>query len=53
MATTTTTVGITAGWIREKTGSVVVPMAVHALQSGVIVALSLVLTSWNTPALLH
>ena len=46
-------VGITAGWIREKTGSVVVPMAVHALQSGVIVALSLVLTSWNTPALLH
>ena len=46
-------VGITAGWIREKTGSVAVPIAVHAMQSGVIVALSLVLTSWNTPTLLH
>ena len=46
-------VGLAAGWIREKTGTVVVPMAVHALQSGAIVVLSLVLTSWDTPALLH
>ena len=46
-------VGLAAGWIWEKTGTVVVPMAVHALQSGAIVVLSLVLTSWDTPALLH
>jgi len=30
-------VGISAGWIRERTGSVVVTVAVHALQSAIIV----------------
>lgn len=46
-------VGLAAGWIREKTDSVVVPIAVHAIQSAVIVVLSLALTGWDTPALLH
>ena len=45
-----TVVGIAAGWIREHTGSVLVTVA--ALQSAIIVLLSLLLTGWDTPALL-
>lgn len=45
-------VGIAAGWIREHTGSVLVTVAVHALQSAIIVVLSLLLTGWDTPPLL-
>jgi membrane protease YdiL (CAAX protease family) len=45
-------VGIAAGWLRERTGSVVVTMAAHSLQSLLVVALSLALTGWDTPALL-
>lgn len=45
-------VGIAAGWIREHTGSVLVTVAAHALQSAIIVVLSLLLTGWDTPALL-
>lgn len=45
-------VGIAAGWIREHTGSVLVTVAAHALQSAIIVLLSLLLTGWDTPALL-
>lgn len=45
-------VGIAAGILRERTGSVLVPIALHAAQSGVVVLLSLLLTGWNTPALL-
>jgi membrane protease YdiL (CAAX protease family) len=45
-------VGLAAGWIRERTGSVLVTMAAHALQSLLIVALSLALTGWDAPALL-
>lgn len=45
-------VGIAAGILRERTGSVLVPIAIHAGQSGVIVLLSLLLTGWDTPALL-
>ncbi len=45
-------VGLASGWIRERTASSVVPVAVHAVQSAVIVLVSLVATSWDTPALL-
>lgn len=45
-------VGLAAGWLRERTGSVPVTIAAHALQSLIIVALSLAVTGWDTPALL-
>jgi len=45
-------VGIAAGFLRERTGSVLAPIAIHAVQSGLIVLLSLLLTGWDTPSLL-
>lgn len=43
-------IGIAAGWIRERTGSVLVPMAVHVLQNALILVVSLLVTGWDTPA---
>lgn len=45
-------VGVAAGWIRERSGSVVVTIGVHALQSTVVVLASLAATGWDTAALL-
>ena len=40
-------VGVAAGWIREKTGSVVVPIVVHAVQNTAVVVVSLLVTRWE------
>ncbi|MBG0822615.1 CPBP family intramembrane metalloprotease [Planomonospora sp. ID91781] len=40
-------VGLAAGWIRERTGSTWVPIAVHVLQNVLVVLLSLALTGWH------
>ena len=40
-------VGVAAGWIRETTGSTVVPMALHAVQNAVLVVVSLVVSGWD------
>ena len=40
-------VGIGAGWIRERTGSVLVPVALHAVQNVLIVVVSLAATGWE------
>ena len=40
-------VGIAAGYIRERTGSVVPTLVVHAFQNAVIVAASLLATGWD------
>ena len=40
-------VGIAAGWIRETTGSTVVPIVMHAVQNVVVVVVSLVVTGWD------
>ena len=40
-------VGVAAGWIREKTGSVLVPIAAHAAQNAAVVLVSLSVTGWN------
>ena len=40
-------VGVAAGWIREKTGSVVVPIAAHAAQNTAVVLVSLSVTGWD------
>ncbi len=46
-----TIVGFAAGWIREKTGSTVVPIAMHVVQNVVFVVVSLLVTGWE--ATLH
>ncbi len=40
-------VGVAAGWIREKTGSTVVPILMHALQNVAVVLVSLLVTGWD------
>ena len=40
-------VGLAAGWARERTGSTVVPIVVHAVQNVVVVLASLVATGWD------
>ena len=40
-------VGFAAGWLREKTGSTVVPIAMHVLQNVVFVLVSLLVTGWD------
>ena len=40
-------VGVAAGWIREKTGSTVVPIVIHAVQNVVVVLVSLLVTGWD------
>ena len=45
-------VGLAAGWVRERTGSVLATVAVHALQSAVVVGASFAITGWDAPALL-
>lgn len=40
-------VGVAAGWIREKTGSSVVPLLMHALQNVTVTLFSLLLTGWD------
>ena len=42
-----TVVGLAAGWIRERTGSSVVPIVMHAVQNVVVVLVSLVVTGWD------
>jgi membrane protease YdiL (CAAX protease family) len=42
-------VGLASGSIRERTGSVVPVVVVHALQSAAIVVLSLIVTGWDAP----
>ena len=44
-----TIVGFAAGWVREKTGSTVVPIAMHVVQNVVFVLVSLVVTGWDAP----
>jgi membrane protease YdiL (CAAX protease family) len=41
-------VGLGAGWIREKTGSTWVPIAIHAIQNVTVVLASLAVTGWDT-----
>jgi membrane protease YdiL (CAAX protease family) len=45
-------VGIAAGWIRERTGSVWVTAIAHSVQSLIVVVASLIGTGWETPPLL-
>jgi len=45
-------VGFAAGWIRERTGTVAVPIMIHSVQSAAVVLVSLIMTGWDTPALL-
>ena len=40
-------VGVAAGWLRERTGSTVVPIVMHALQNLVVVVVSLLATGWD------
>ena len=40
-------VGFAAGWVREKTGSTVVPIVMHVVQNVVFVVVSLVVTGWD------
>ena len=40
-------VGVAAGWAREKTGSSVVPILMHALQNVVVVLVSLLVSGWE------
>ena len=40
-------VGVAAGWIRENTGSTLVPIAMHAVQNMVVVVVSLLVTGWD------
>ena len=40
-------VGVAAGWIREKTGSTVVPILMHAVQNVAVVLASLLVTGWE------
>ena len=40
-------VGVAAGWIREKTGSTVVPIVMHVVQNIVVVLVSLLVTGWD------
>ncbi len=42
-----TIVGLAAGWLREKTGSTVVPIAMHMVQNMVFVVVSLLVTGWD------
>ncbi len=42
-----TIVGFAAGWVREKTGSTVVPIAMHVVQNVVFVVVSLLVTGWE------
>lgn len=46
------TVGIAAGWIRERTGSTWVTVIAHSVQSLIVVLASLIGTGWDTPPLL-
>ena len=40
-------VGFAAGWVRERTGSTVVPIAMHVVQNVVFVLVSLLVTGWD------
>ena len=40
-------VGFAAGWVRERTGSTVVPIAMHVVQNVVFVVVSLLVTGWD------
>ena len=40
-------VGLVAGWLREKTGSTVVPIAMHVVQNVAVVLVSFVVTGWE------
>lgn len=40
-------VGFAAGWLREKTGSTVVPILMHVVQNVVFVVVSLLVTGWD------
>lgn len=42
-----TLVGVAAAWVREKTGSTVVPVAIHVAQNVVVVLVSLLVTGWD------
>ena len=42
-----TIVGFAAGWLRENTGSTVVPIAMHIVQNLVFVVVSLLITGWD------
>lgn len=42
-----TIVGVAAGGLREKTGSTVVPIAMHVVQNVVFVVVSLLVTGWD------
>jgi membrane protease YdiL (CAAX protease family) len=46
------TVGLAAGWLRERTGSTYVTIVGHSVQSSLVVLISLLVTGWDTPALL-